>query len=167
MTGFAGAGASSSVSSPSASASRVVPGRRLRGGDGCRFERRERAPGVAGCQPDDRRPRVGLELDRAGEPARVGDGAVDEHAEVVVGEQLERQQQRAGQQRGDHRERRVLGGRRDEDDPAVLDAGQQRVLLGLREPVDLVEEQHRGDAVEVAARARLLHDLPHVAHAGA
>ena len=102
----------------------------------------------------------------AAESARVGDRAVDEHAEVVVGEQLERQQQRPRQQRRDDRERGVLGGRRDEDDPAVLDAGQQRVLLGLREAVDLVEEQHRRDAVEVAAGPRLLHDLAHVAHAG-
>ena len=73
-----------------------------------------------------------------------------EQPEVVVGERLQREQERAGQQRGDHRERRVLGGRRDEDDPAVLDAGQQRVLLRLREAVDLVEEQDRGLAVQVA-----------------
>ena len=78
----------------------------------------------------------------------------------------ERQQQRARQQRRDHRERRVLGRRRDEHDPAVLDARQQRVLLRLREAVDLVEEEDRRLAVEVALGQRLLHDLAHVAHAG-
>ena len=37
---------------------------------------------------------------------------------------------------------RVLGGRGDQRHPAVLDAGQQGVLLGLREAVHLVDEQH-------------------------
>ena len=37
----------------------------------------------------------------------------------------------------------VLGGGGHQRDPAVLDRRQQRVLLGLGEPVDLVDEQHR------------------------
>src|SRR5699024_256447 len=37
---------------------------------------------------------------------------------------------------------RVLGGRGDERDPAVLDAGQESVLLGRRDAVALVDEQH-------------------------
>ena len=84
------------------------------------------------------------------EAPRVGHGAIDQHAEVVVGQRLEREQQRTREQRRDHRERRVLGRRRDEDDPAVLDSGQQRVLLRLREAVDLVEEQHGSESVQVA-----------------
>ena len=108
------------------------------------LERGQRASGVAGREPDDRRAGFVAEDDGAAEPAGVLHRAVDEHAEVGVGQRLERQQQRPGQQRRDHRERRVLGGRGDEDHPAVLDAGQQGVLLGLAEPVDLVEEQHRG-----------------------
>ena len=94
----------------------------------------------------------GSSVDGTVEPARIGDRAIDQHAEVVVGERLEREQQRPREQRRDHRERRVLGRRRDQDDPAVLDAGQQCVLLGLGEAVDLVEEQHRREPVEVAAR---------------
>ena len=124
-----------------------------------RLECGERAARVARREPDDRGPRLGLELDPAGEAARVFDGAVDQHAEVVVGEEFEREQQRSRQERRDDRERRVLGRGGDQDDPAVLDTGQQRVLLGLREPVDLVEEEHRGESVEVAARSCLLHDL--------
>src|SRR4051794_33911029 len=61
--------------------------------------------------------------------------------EVVVRQGLEREQQGPGQQRRDDGERRVLGGGRNEDHPAVLHTGQQRILLGLREAVDLVEEE--------------------------
>ena len=131
---------------------------------GCGLERRERSSGVAGRQADDGGSCLGVDDDLAAEPSRVGHRAIDEDAEVVVGEEFEREQQRTRQQRRDHRERRILGGGRDEDDPAVLDARQQRVLLGLREPVDLVEEEHGRQAVEVAAGARLLHDLADVAH---
>src|SRR5690606_41441959 len=65
------------------------------------------------------------------QPPVVGDGAAHEGADVVVPEGLEREQERAGEQGRVHGEARVLGGRRDERDPAVLDARQERVLLGL------------------------------------
>ena len=64
-------------------------------------------------------------------------------ANRVVRQRLERQQQRARQERRDDREERVLGRGGDQRHPAVLDAGQQRVLLRLAEPVHLVDEQHR------------------------
>ena len=50
---------------------------------------------------------------------------------------------RPGQQRRIHLEGRVLGGRADQDDVARLDAREEGILLGLVEPVDLVEEQDR------------------------
>ena len=56
------------------------------------------------------------------------------------------------------RERRVLGGCGDEDDLTGLDTGQQGVLLGLGEAVDLVEEEDRLPVVEVAVAGRRLHD---------
>ena len=46
--------------------------------------------------------------------------------------------------------------------PQFSTSGEERILLRLGEAVDLVEEQHRGEAVEVAGRQRLLHDLAHV-----
>ena len=54
----------------------------------------------------------------------------------------------------DDREERVLRGGGDEGDPAVLHAGQQRVLLGLGEAVHLVDEEHRllAAADELGAR---------------
>ena len=59
------------------------------------------------------------------------------------------QQQAARQQRRDHREERVLRGGRDQGHPSVLHPGQQGVLLGLAEPVHLVDEQHRLPAAAV------------------
>src|SRR5699024_6412504 len=78
----------------------------------------------------------------------------------------EREHDRAGQQRGDHREVRVLRGRGDERDPAVLDAGQQGVLLGLREAVDLVDEQYGLAADGPQPGARLIDHLADVLDAG-
>ncbi len=129
-------------------ASSPRPGRRRGRG----FERGQRPPRVPRREPHDHRARVIRQLDRAVQPARVDPRPLDQHREVLVVERLERQQQRARQQRRDHRERRVLRRRGDEDDPAVLDARQQRILLGLREAVDLVEEEHRREPVQVAWR---------------
>ena len=55
----------------------------------------------------------------------------------------------------------VLGRRPDERDQALLDGGQQRVLLRLVEAVDLVEEEHRRGARGLAA---VLGALEHGAH---
>ena len=63
-------------------------------------------------------------------------------------------------------ERRVLGGRADEDDVARLDVRKEDVLLRAVEAVDLVEEEDRPLAVARAERARLLEDLAHLLHAG-
>ena len=63
-------------------------------------------------------------------------------ADVVVGERAQLQHQRPRQQRRDHGERRVLGGRPTSSDDPVLHRREQRVLLGLGEAVHLVDEQH-------------------------
>ena len=60
---------------------------------------------------------------------------------------------RAGQQRIVDLEGRVLRGGADEDQRAVLDEGQERVLLCLVEAVHLVDEQHRVSPLAVL-RAR-------------
>ena len=44
-------------------------------------------------------------------------------------------------------EGRVFGGGADENQRAVLDKGQERILLGLVEPVHFIEEQHRRPVV--------------------
>ena len=66
------------------------------------------------------------------EPALgIGDRARDEPRELVIGERLEAHDAAAREQRGDHAEARVLGGRADQRDGAGLDVRQQRVLLRL------------------------------------
>ena len=59
---------------------------------------------------------------------------------------------------------RVFGGGPDQHDQPLFDGGQQRVLLGLVEPVHLVEEQDRSGAAlaeSVTSRRNL---FPHVLH---
>ena len=75
------------------------------------------------------------------------------------------QQQRARQQRRNNAERRVLRRSRNQNHPAVLHAGQERILLGLREAVNLIEEEHGGRAVHIAVEQRLVHDRANVLHA--
>ena len=54
-----------------------------------------------------------------------------------------------------------------EREEAVLDVREQRVLLGLVEAVDLVEEQDRALALLAQPAPGPLDDLAHVLHAGA
>ena len=134
-------------------------------GEGCRGLQRGQCPSrITRGQPDERVARIRSEDHAAPETTWVGDRAIDQHPEVVIGERLQREQQGSRQQGRDDGEGGVLGGRGDEHDPAVLDAGQQRILLRLRETVDLVEEQNRRLPVEVALSECLLHDLAHIAH---
>ena len=53
-----------------------------------RLERGQGASRVARGEPHERVARLGLQRDAAAESARIGDRAIDEHAEVVVGERL-------------------------------------------------------------------------------
>ncbi len=72
-------------------------------------------------------------------PGQLGNG--------VVVERLEAEQRAAAAQRRVDLEERVLGRGTDERQRAVLDGREEGVLLRLREPVDLVEEQDRAAAV--------------------
>ena len=87
--------------------------------------------------------------ERAGQAALlVGQRAPDDRADVLVGQRLEPPDPHPRQERGVDLEVRVLGGRPDERDGAVLDVREERVLLGLVEAVDLVEEEDGPRAVE-------------------
>ncbi len=125
-------------------------------------------------------------LQRGERLTAVAAGAVDEHVDrLVVGsgllgvepaphqdldggavERLEAEQRRAAAQRRVDLEERVLGGRPDEGDRAVLDRRQQGVLLRLGEAVDLVEEQDRAPPVHAEAFPGTFDDLPHVLDPG-
>ena len=81
-------------------------------------------------------------------------------------ERLQPEEGGAGAQRRVHLEERVLGGGADQHQHALLDAREQRVLLGLVEPVDLVEEQDRAPALLAETAAGLLDHLAHVLDGG-
>ena len=61
-------------------------------------------------------------------------------------ERLEFENARAAEQRSHNFERRVFGGRANQGDSAVLDGGQDGVLLGLVETMYLVYEERCADA---------------------
>ena len=102
----------------------------------------------------------------------VGGGALgvespaEQDADGVGRQGIEPEQTRPGQQGGVDLEVRVLGGGADEDQQAVLDVGQEGVLLGLVEAVDLVEEQDRAGALLAQAGPGPGHDLTDVLHPG-
>jgi hypothetical protein len=73
----------------------------------------------------------------------VGEGAREDLLHLGGAEPLERVDPAAREQRRVDLEGRVLGGGADQHDGALLDVGQERVLLGLVEAVDLVHEQDR------------------------
>ena len=94
-------------------------------------------------------PGVGVEVCAPANLSLVRQRRFDDLADLLVGQGLQCHQNGAGQQRGNDAEGRVLRRGGHEDDGPVLDTGQQGVLLRLREPVDLVEEEHGLAAVEV------------------
>ena len=99
-------------------------------------------------------------------PARVGKGVAGNRVEVALGQGFELEQAAAGYQRPVDGEVGVFSGRADQDDGAVLDPGQERVLLGLVEAVDLVDEEDGALAVQVAAVLCLVDRLADVGDPG-
>ena len=77
---------------------------------------------------------------------------------------MEDQHLRAAEQRGVELERWVFGGRADQSDGAVLDKGQEAVLLRAVEAVDLVHEE-QGLAADPGMFLGLGEDLFEVRHA--
>ena len=84
---------------------------------------------------------------------RVGERPPDDRRRPARRQRLEAPDAQPRQQRRVDLEVGVLGRRADEGDRAVLDVGQQGVLLGLVEAVDLVDEQDGPAAVERSARS--------------
>jgi hypothetical protein len=92
-------------------------------------------------------------------------GAGEERFECGGVEPVEDEHLAAGEERAVEFEAGVLGGGADEDDRAVFDVGQERVLLGAVEPVDLVDEQH-GALADLAALPCGAEDFPQVGDPG-
>ena len=88
----------------------------------------------------------------------VGEGALEEGDDLRLLEGAEGVDAAAGEQRGVDLEGGILGGGADEADAAALDVGQECVLLGLVEAMDLVDEED-GAGAEVGGFFGLDHDL--------
>jgi len=99
--------------------------------------------------------------ERSGETALfVSERTTDDRRDLVVGQGFEAPDAHPRQERRVDLEVRILGGRPDERHGSVLDVGKQRVLLGLVEAVDLVEEQDRPRPVQVQPLLRLCDRAP-------
>ena len=107
------------------------------------LQRRQRPPGVAVAGLDQERQRVvGQRHRNIAEAAfLVRERSRDERADVVARQRLEGEDLASRQERRIDREERVLRRRPDQDDDAFLHIGQEHVLLGPVEAVDLVEEE--------------------------
>ena len=115
---------------------------------------RDQVAAVAVGHREHRCPPLGVDRQLAAERRL---DAVEQRAERRLVEAPQHQHLAARQQRGVQLERRVLGGGADQRHRAVLDVGQEAVLLGAVEAVDLVDEQQRALAVAPPLACRLEH----------
>jgi len=120
---------------------------------------------VAVRDDDERAERVGGDRHPTVKTPRVGKGALDDEAHLIFAERLEDEHARARQQCGDDLERRVLGRRPNERHVTLLDEREHRVLLGLVEAMDLVDEHDGPLAGGAAELAGLLDHAPQVGNA--
>ncbi len=89
----------------------------------------------------------------------IGDRPTQHGDDLVLCQDFQTQQCRAADEGGVAGEEGVLGGRADERDRAAFDIGEEDVLLGLGEPVDLVEEEDGALAFVLKAGIGLIDDL--------
>ena len=134
-------------------------------GDRCRLEAVQRLSGIAAGEVEQRRAALGRQRRATGQPAfGIGQRAVDDRAERIGIKRLEAIHPHARQERRVDLVVRVLGRGADEGDRPVLDVRQQRVLLALVEPMQLVDEGDGATAC-LAQRLRLRDQRANVGHA--
>ena len=90
--------------------------------------------------------------------------APDERFHSLGVKPVQHQHLRARQKSAVQLEGRIFGGGAHEDDRAVLDIGQKRILLRFVEAVDFIHEEQRAAAL-LAPDARLLEDFLQVGDA--
>ena len=98
------------------------------------------------------------QLHRAQAAFFVTQGALQQLDNLFFSQRLEHVHPAAGKQRGNDFERRILRGGADQADVALLHVGQERILLGLVEAVDFIDEDDRARAVLLGALG-VGHDL--------
>ena len=133
------------------------PGTRIGGRD---LEHVERGARVAVGEPRDEGQRVGLGGGAAGQAALgIGERALQDGHEVGLAERAQHVDAAAREQRAVDLERGVLGGGADQHDGALLDVGEEGVLLRPVEAVDLVHEEDRPLSAAATLGFRLGHHL--------
>ena len=95
----------------------------------------------------------------------VGDRPAKQGFHVVGRKRLELEYPAAADQGAVNREEGILGGGPDQDCHALFDVGQQDVLLGLVEAVDLIDEQQRPLSRRREPVAGFAEDFPQFFHA--
>ena len=93
------------------------------------------------------------------------DGPLQQLHQVGLLQRLQHVQLATRQQRTNHLKRRILRRGTNERHHTPLHSTQQRVLLRLRETVNLVDEQYRRRLREETARLSLLNHIAHILHA--
>ena len=107
-----------------------------------------------------------LRLQRAQTPVGVAEGALGDEAKLVVLKLPQGEDTGPREQGSDDLKGGVLRRRADEDNRAVLDVGEDDVLLGLVEAVDLIDEEDGALGVHGPPLLRCLGDAAEVGHAG-
>ena len=97
---------------------------------------------------------------------RFGQGAGDKSSQCRFIEALEHIDARAREQRVVQLKRRVFCSRTDKYQRAIFDIGEERVLLGLVEAVDFVDEENRTSSVLGRLLFSNLDCLPDLFHTG-
>lgn len=138
------------------------------GGEDRELDGIQRRAGVAVCGVGEELTCVVVDPGMEGADAlsRVREGAVDEGRDVLAGEWLQLEDAGAGDQCAVDLEVRVLGGRADEDDGAVLDEWEEVILLRLVKAVDLIDEEDGLPAIAAVVLLRAGDDLLEVLLAG-
>ena len=95
----------------------------------------------------------------------VGDRMVNDPCDLVAAKGLQLEDPATADQSAGEREEGVLGGGPDQRDHTILHIGQEHVLLGLVEAVDLVDEKTGSLAVVFQPPAGRLEHVAHILHA--
>ena len=131
------------------------------------FERVEGEAGVTVGKVDEQVERVVVEFraEFAEATLLVVQRANKNAADIVVAQRLQPHHARSGEQGTVDFERWILSRGADQDDRAVLDVRKNRVLLGLVEAMDFVDEEHRALTVHPQVLVRFLDGIAQILHA--
>ena len=130
------------------------------------LDRLERAACVAIGFPRDERQGVVLDFETqaAEPPLLVSERAAHQRRDVLRVQRLEHEDAAARQQRARELEAWVGRRRADQRDDAVFHPGQERILLRLVEPMDLVAKEDRAAPFVPQPALRLVDDLADTGH---